>query len=623
MKLILKILLFTWIPNVLIAKQGNQDTTLLTEVIVDGSRLQIPISKYSRNIQIIDNQEIGSLPAVSINEALTYLNGIDVRQRGPFGTQADISIDGGTFDQSLILINGIKISDIQTGHHSMNIPIILNAVKRIEVLRGPAARVYGINALAGAINIITIPESENNYSIGFHTGSSFTNKEVGDGSGIYGGYSGFIMSNFGTEKFRNFITLGLSKSNGQRYNSQTKNTKLFYHSRYSVDQINEVDMQFGIIDNAFGANGYYAWPGDKESFEIVKSLIGSIRLNSKIGNKITLKPRLAIRKNSDDYRFYRNDLSIGRSEHQTYVYTFDVNSLLHTDIGDFGFGWESRSERIESSNLGDHKRFNNGLFTEFKTQLSNILYATTGAYINFNTKYGWQVFPGIDFSYILLDKIKASFSVGSSQRVPTYTDLYINQPKNIGSPELKPENAMQYELLFRYFNDKSSLQIGYFNRQINDFIDWVADSPELIFKARNLEGNRVHGLHLNGKQKSYLKNNSQLNLNFSYNYLMPKQRKYEDGFVSKYILENLKHQLIANTNYTLDNISIMLANRWVKRELNKAYLISDCRLGYSFSKFKINADINNLFDHSYSEIGSVLLPKRWFSLGLSWESNFK
>ncbi|WP_039054509.1 TonB-dependent receptor [Sphingobacterium sp. T2] len=112
----------------------------IAEVVISENRLQIPFSKRSRDIQIINNEDIKRLPVKSINEVLAYANGMDIRQRGPFGTQADISIDGGSFEQALILINGVKISDPQTGHHTMNIPIAMDAVERIEILRGPMAR---------------------------------------------------------------------------------------------------------------------------------------------------------------------------------------------------------------------------------------------------------------------------------------------------------------------------------------------------------------------------------------------------------------------------------------------------------------------------------------------------
>src|SRR5690606_12287921 len=109
----------------------------------------------------------------SVNELLSYVAGVDLRQRGPFGTQSDVSIDGSTFDQVLVLINGVKMSDPQTGHHLTNVPIPLSSIDHIEILRGPAARIYGVNALAGAINIITRVPAQTEVSAQVYTGSSF------------------------------------------------------------------------------------------------------------------------------------------------------------------------------------------------------------------------------------------------------------------------------------------------------------------------------------------------------------------------------------------------------------------------------------------------------------------
>ena len=142
-------------PSLLIAQDLTSDTTKINEVIIQENRFQIPFNQHSRNIQVLTKKDLKALPSTSINEVLRYVAGLDIRQRGPFGTQADIGIDGGSFDQTLLLINGVKLSDPQTGHHMLNIPIPMESIERIEILRGPASRMYGINALTGAINIVT------------------------------------------------------------------------------------------------------------------------------------------------------------------------------------------------------------------------------------------------------------------------------------------------------------------------------------------------------------------------------------------------------------------------------------------------------------------------------------
>lgn len=613
---------FGWLvlllPTVVYGQTAARDTASIAEVMIIENRLQIPFNKQSRNIQIIDRKEIQNLPVQSINEVLAYISGVDVRQRGPFGTQADVSIDGGLFDQTLILLNGVKISDMQTGHHSMNIPVSLDAVERIEILKGPAARVYGINALTGAINIITSISQTNSASVHIQSGSSFETKEQGDGSGLYAGGTAQAVVNMGSARFRNLISLGYGKSNGQRYNSATADKKIYYQSKYHINERNNLDVMLGYIDNQFGANGYYAAPGDRESYELVKTFIGALGSIHRLSDNFMLKPRVSYRNNRDDYRYYRNDLSKARSEHETNAIAVEVNSLWHTGIGDFGFGLESRSDKIVSTNIGDHLRYNHGLFAEYKTEAIRDLYLNMGAYVNYNTQYGWQVFPGIDASYRIVDALKVSFNIGSSQRLPSYTDLYIQQPKNVGNINLVPENAWQLETSLRYTTTNSYIQGGYFNRRINNFIDWVTDNADLIFQAQNLGSNRIAGANIRGGYAYKIGDRKALKFDASYNYLLPRTKIYDPGIVSKYILESLKHQAILRAHYQHDKINIGLASRWVKRELNNPYFITDLKLGYNISNWTLYTDMNNIFNQSYAEAGSILLPKRWFSLGLKW-----
>ena len=138
----------------------KQDTSsvkseYIEEIEVHGLRSPDIYSRESRLVEVITRQKIGSLPAENINSLLKYISGVDVRQRGAEGIQTDISLRGGTFDQVMVLLNGINITDSQTGHHNFNLPVSLQQVERIEVLKGPASRIYGPNAFSGAINIVT------------------------------------------------------------------------------------------------------------------------------------------------------------------------------------------------------------------------------------------------------------------------------------------------------------------------------------------------------------------------------------------------------------------------------------------------------------------------------------
>ena len=160
----------------------------------------------------------------------------------------------------------------------------------------------------------------------------------------------------------------------------------------------------GYAYSRFGANGFYAAPGDVNSEEIVESSVFSLSSKHTLGN-FTISPRISDRYGEDDYRFYKDDLSKGRSLHYTNALMLELNTSLKTGIGTFGFGWESRLEKINSSNIGEHKRDNHGAYAELKKKSVKKLEHQSGLYANYNTDYDWQVYPGIDLAYLINDAL--------------------------------------------------------------------------------------------------------------------------------------------------------------------------------------------------------------------------
>lgn len=597
-----------------------EQSTELNEVIIQGNRIKIPFSETARDIQVVTQAQIEKLPATSLNEVLSYISGVDIRQRGPFGTQADISIDGGTSEQTIVLINGVKMIDAQTAHNMMNIPVPLSAIAHIEILRGAAARLYGINALTGAINIVTRKERHSSLTASFQTGSSFQQKEENDGSGIYAGASAEITGNFATEKQQHLFAVAQSNYSGQRYNSASKNTRLFYNGNYEFDSYNSLQAMAGYARSRFGANGFYAAPGDRDSEEIVRSAIFSLSSKHQWGD-LTITPRISNRYGEDDYRYYKDDLSSGRSMHYTNAMMFELNAQLITSIGILGFGWESRLEEINSSNIGQHKRDNHGMYAELASGLGEKIKGTAGLYANYNTDFGWQVYPGIDLAYLVNDHWKASTSIGSAQRIPSFTDLHINQlPGNVGNEFLQPENAWNYEGTIEYNKNNLNLKVGYFSRRITDFIDWVRDDPSQPYSPINFGKNNTRGIYGRVRQDFNLANNQSIGYHASYNYLSP-TLEAASGVQSKYVLESLKHQFMAGVNYKINKLSFHLENRWLKRELASSYHIADIRINYSWQDLLLYAEASNLFNARYTEAGAVPMPTRWISLGVKYQLN--
>jgi len=600
-----------------------KDTTALTEVIINQDRLQIPFSKQSKNIQILTQDDLQRLPNRSINELLANIPGVDVRQRGPFGSQADISIEGGSFEQTAILLNGVKITDPQSAHHNMNLPVPLEAIDRIEIIRGPASRIFGINALTGAINIVTKKIESNQISAQVYGGSSFKNN-VQTNSGKYYGKGVQLGSQFKTQKTSHGLYFGHEDSNGQRYNTSSKNNKLYYDGTYLPNETNQLKANFGYIDNEFGANGFYASPNDKEAYEQVKTAFASLQSKHQLTPVLSVSPRLSNRYNEDEYWYMGRETAKGRSKHYSNVFSADINTALEQSYGTFGLGLESRFERITSTSIGTHNRENYGGYLEFKTEAINKLMINTGAYINYNSKFGWQVFPGIDLGYDITEHWKLVFNAGSSQRIPSFTDLYTNQTANIGNPDLTSENAYQIEGGIKYFSKRIIVQAGYFHRKINDFIDWqkiasnTGSGTVIPWKPTNIGKNKMEGLNASFR---YNINDPSASTRYfttiSYNYLNPNVTIAE-GMLSKYAIESLRHQVIVNFTINHKNWMLTTANRFNERISYKSYFIADLRASYQLQDLNIFADIQNIFDKSYIEAAAAPMPGRWFSVGAKY-----
>lgn len=594
--------------------QSPLETIEMPDVIVQGNRLQTKFSESTRDIQIITQKEIAKLPVQTINELLNYVAGVDIRQRGPFGAQADVRIDGGSFEETLVLLDGIKLINSQTGHNMMNLPLTLGAIDHIEVLRGAAARVYGINALTGAINIVTRKQKNSFVSANIYAGSTFQNKVKDDGKGKYGGGAAEITANYGSDRQSHLISVGQNISNGERYNSAIKNTKGFYRGSFQPNADNEINALAGYIYNRFGANGYYAAPGDINSEEIIETAVFSLSSTHKFGN-FSLSPRLSNRYDEDDYRYFKDTLSKARSLHYTNALMAELNTSLITNIGDFGVGGEARFETINSTNIGKHKRDNYGGFAEYKGFFWNRLRTNIGLYANYSTDYGWQVYPGVDAAFNIDRHWQVAANVGSGQRIPSYTDLYLNQkPGNVGNPDVRPESSWQYEGKIKYAQANFEMQAGAFYRNISAFIDWIRADDSQPYSPVNFGNNKVLGLYARVFGKLAQTDISEFGYRLSYNYLKPGITE-NDGAQSKYILESLKHQFMLGINYQYRKFGLHVENRFIKRELNKAYDILDARLSYAFKSVQIYSDINNVLNARYMEMGAVPTSPRGYILG--------
>ncbi|SDL51010.1 TonB-dependent receptor plug domain-containing protein [Pedobacter antarcticus] len=600
-----------------IAAYGQQDTTNnLNEVMVKENRLKIPFSAQNRNIWIIDQQQIKNLPSRSITDLLGFVSGVDIRQRGPGGVQADISLDGGTFDQTLILVNGVKFSDPQTGHHMMNLPFSVDDIDHIEVLRGSASRIYGLNALTGAINIVTKTATRSGGSAHVFAGSSFR-KDDKNGD-LYTNYGIRASGSVVLDGSTHLVSAGQEAGNGYRHNTAFNNQKVYYQGTFKIKS-DVLDVSAGYIHNNFGANGYYSAPGDLEAEETVKTTTASVGYQTQITSFWTLKPRLTYRNNVDDYLYIKQTPDKFHNHHVTQVLGAELNNVFSTGIGDFGLGLEARKELINSTNLGKRNRTNAGIYGEYKfDRVKNVL-INIGNYLNYNSDYGWQAFPGIDAGYNFAGNWKVFVNAGTGQRLPTFTDLYYKGPTNIGNAELKAERSAYLESGLKYNGKRLNLNASIFERRINNFIDWVKAEVTDPWQPKNFSRLSTRGYTLSADYAVPVQGQvfTSIRTGISLTHLDPRMKTtLTDALISRYSVESLRNQYTLTVSGSLwDKLDISLTSRYAERINYKDYVILDARVGYRFNKSTLYWDGSNLLNEQFNQAGAVPMPGVWTTLG--------
>ena len=589
-----------------IAQESDTTVTKLDEVIIAENRIQLPYSEQSRSISLVQNEEIKNSPAISTADLLHYVGGVDVRTRGANGIQSDIGIRGGTFEQTLILVNGIKLNDPQTGHHSMNLPINLQQIERIEVLKGPSARTFGQNAFAGAINLVT-KEPEKSYATLGLQGGDFKLWGVNASGGVI------------TGKNSHQVAFSYNASDGYKHNTDYSLLNAFYEGSIGVGN-GKLNLLAGFTDRAFGANGFYASPAYTEQYETVQTGLASISYELPIGTT-RLTTRAYYRQNNDEYIFIRDDPEYYKNNHTGKTIGLEANWVIPFENSTTGIGVDLNSVSLNSNNLGERERFVSTMFLEHHMEFFNDrLSITPGVQLNNYSDFGFNTLPGVDLGYHLNQSWTVYGNVGYTYRVPSYTDMYYSDPVNEGNPDLKPEYAWNYEVgIKNRRNNVFTTEVGLFIRDGKNMIDWVRASDTDPWKPVNLLGLRMSGVDMQStiSLHSFLPALFDL-LSIKYTYIDAQVSDYE-SLLSRYALENLKHQLRVGLQLKYgNNITHTITMGYYDRVNLEDYMVCDTRLAFRVPKFSVFVDVTNVFDETYQETNLVVMPGRWAKAGIAY-----
>ena len=584
--------------------QQNKDsipTKQLKEVVVSSTRIDLPLSENARSIQVITKENIQQAGVTTVADLLQQVAGIDIRRRGIAGTQADLYIRGGSFDQTLLLIDGIKLDDAQTGHHILNLALPLEVIERIEIIKGPAARIFGQNAFTGAINIVTKSTLD-------------TTGVVNAQAGSYGQINVELTMGSSNENSNLLAHYSFNTAQGYRYNTDFENQNIFLKGQFN-QQATPIDFIASFSERKFGANGFYALPTYADQYEETQgSLVAfSSRINK--GNWL-FKPRLYWRRGQDEYIFVRHNPAIYRNLHITHKVGFAFDASNTSQLGQTGLGIDLARVSIASNNLGDRSRFMTTFFAEHRFLLINDqLDITPGVAVTNYTDFGTQFFPGVDIGFAVNEQFRLYGNAGYTYRIPTFTDLYYSDPTTLGNENLKPEEALAEEIGLRWNYDNWEFAAAAFLRQAENLIDYIRPTEEGRFEATNIRKVNTHGIELEVKKQFKLGNQPQ-RLQMGYVYLND-DVKAIDINASRYTINSLRHHFTFNYASTIiKNLSGNIVFKHAQRPLQESYQVLDLSVQWQLNDLRISFSANNILNEVYSESNLVPMPLGNGLLGL-------
>ena len=412
----------------LLAQEASDSLTVnLSELQVNAAAKKL-YSEMGRILTVIDKTEIKRSAVQSIDQLLDYVAGIDIRQRGTNSTQADISIRGGSFDQVLVLLNGVNITDPQTGHFNLDIPLNLSDVSRIEILEGSSARVLGPNAFSGAINIVT--ENSDKQSL---------TAELTGGSFVTLGQS--VSGNFNVNDIQTFGAISHSSSNGYLDNTDFNFLSGFVHSLLKTEKAGKFELQLAAQMKDFGENGFYSlkYPKQRES---TKAFFSSLDWSLNSGD-FSFNAQASWKRHHDRYELDHNSTP-GYKYHLTDVTDGKFSTAYKSVIGKTTLGLDLRNEHIFSNTMGlamsspdsvaapfesniyFKKSYNRTIYSGMLDHTLNFgnWFISAGIATSYCADFSFSTYGGFDISYALSENAKLFISANSATRLPTFSDLF-------------------------------------------------------------------------------------------------------------------------------------------------------------------------------------------------------
>ncbi|ABF41072.1 TonB-dependent receptor [Candidatus Koribacter versatilis Ellin345] len=422
-------------------------------VVVTGTWEPMPLEDLQRSVQSVDVQAAPLLFS-STAQFLQLDPSVDVRQRAPGGDQADLSIRGSAFEQSLVLIDGLRVNDAQTGHHNLDLPIPLDTISRIEVLHGAGSTFYGADALGGAVNFITAP-------------AATSELRLRAGFGNFGYNEQRAVASHATKNFSEQLIGDRSFSTGFIEDRDFRNAAVSSETHFHT-ALGDTMFLLATSDRPYGANQFY---GPFDSWERTKAWF--VAWTQDLGKQTAFD--FGYRRHTDEFVLLREAPSVYENNHVTDSWQGALRR--HDEIGKvttISYGAEGYRDQIDSNNLGYHGRNRGAVYAAADFRMIKRFSLSVGAREESYNGTKGQFTPSVSAAYWFAPSFKVRGAVSRGFRIPTYTDLYYSDPANAGNPNLRPESAWSYEGGVDWnAGGKIALTATVFHRREHDGIDYV------------------------------------------------------------------------------------------------------------------------------------------------------
>lgn len=559
-----------------------------TTVVVTGTASAIPLEEADRNIRSIDAEALRPV-SNTIADFLKLDSSVDLRQRGTNAIQGDVSIRGGSFGQTLILLDGLRLNDAQSGHHNFNVPVPIETIQQVEILKGSGSTLYGSDAIGGVINFITRrPEN--------------TELRLRGGLGNFGVNQEQAVASYSSNRFSQILNASRDFSTGFREGRDYRNLAFSSMTNYR-SALGWSNITLAHNDRPFGADQYY---GNANSWEHIKSWFASMR--QEIGTKTDAS--FAFRRHTDLFAYHRYSADPNAFTNRHAVESYQAAVRRREEFGANArllYGVETYRDSIQSTNQGAHQRTRSAGYAAFDLRAFRRFSLTAGVRDEVWGSNNHTFSPSFGGGYWLASTLKLRGSISRAFRLPSYTELYYHDPSNIGSPFLQPEKAWSYEAGADWIpNETLRGSVTVFHRREQNGIDYVRASPADIWRATNFQSLQFTGVEAVMLKK--LKRSQQIE--FSYTGIRGAQAAV-GNLQSKYIFNYPQHQGIASWQASFSNGLIMRTRIGALQRIGRdPYAVWDAYGAFNRGRVRPFLQFTNLTAARYEEIPGIVMPGR-------------